>query len=530
MACYIKAKHQLDRLRISLAAPPPYAESLTEECSRLFFQRLRTLIASVLDKVQQECGDLLLTEPLSLNLGELPLIGFDNHFCRCLEEQLLHTLLGYCRHAALSSSHAGRNRLGDSRAARRGEGGQRDQAISSAQSSLQSNSLTLFSHYLDNGFWPTIEYWSGPGTLDEWLLRHLAEPRQNWLPRLAVHCLTQAALRRLCQALQPATLARLCQYLAPSQTLAEPVTQGTLMLCALCHFQQYPQKDIPDAWPLVASAFVPLGYEPLLATLFHDYTTTVPVFATWLRTLWGQPTVRRMLQRQLTSGAYHQLRRWSEDVPAVQPRVLDRAEGVPAVQPRVLDRAEDVPAVQPRVLDSAKTFDVVSQPVNVGNGGITLLWPLLPGLFEQLGLWQEGRFLHIQAQHNAVGWLDELIWADQQYAEWRMPLNKLLCGLPLELSPEWVLPTTREIEVMQQWMLQLPKRLPGWCRLSVMDIRQLFLQRPAWLIPDQEDLVLYIQPEMYDVLLNDWPWPIEIVKLPWMKQLLNVRWDKPPVR
>ncbi len=111
----------------------------------------------------------------------------------------------------------------------------------------------------------------------------------------------------------------------------------------------------------------------------------------------------------------------------------------------------------------------------------------------------------------------------------RTVTNKLLCGLPLDTRLEWTPPDSAVTEVMQHWLSTLAEHLPGWRRLGLADIRELFLQRPAWLVPSNENFTLYIQPEVYDVLLDDWPWPKSVLILPWLVQPLAIEWCKPSV-
>jgi hypothetical protein len=468
---YQSIEHKLDCLKISVSASSDHAERVAEECSRLFHRRLRPLISTVLDRVHQEHGDLLIADPLTLDLGDLPLSDLENRFYQRLEQRLLEWLLRNAKSMTRPPAAA----------------------IATAPVNDPTDALTQFNHYLSRGKWPTTERWAGAGRLDTWLLKQLVAQPRRYLVSLATHCLQPEALRRLYLVLQATTLIRLCRYLVPLQTLTEPITPWTLKLCALRYFQQHPQCAMPS-FREGEQPFVPDSNEYLVVTLFSGYDIASPALNTWLKALWHQPPVRDILKRRLTSPVFQ--------------RLEARLYAVRGEQGAAADK---------------------SLAISIGNGGITLLWPLLPGLFEQLGLLEGKRFLHRQAQLNAVCWLDELIWADGEYAEWRMPLNKLLCGLPLDTRLEWTPPDSVATEVMRHWLSTLTERLPGWKRLGPEDIRQLFLQRPAWLVPANGSFTLYIQPEVYDVLLNDWPWPKNVLMLPWLMQPLTIDWCKPPI-
>lgn len=496
MSNYLTTEHRLDRIRICLDAPACYTDHLTEECSRLFHRRMRTLIAAVLDRVHHECGALLVAAPLTLDLGEMPLFDFENCFCRRLEHQLLEWLLSYAALTVLP-------------------------AAATSPTNTQPDTLKQFGHYLNHGYWSTTEHRSDLEALDTWLLRELATQPQHSLPVLAGHCLYLGSLLRLYRSLQPATLTRLCLHLAQLQSITEPVTQGTLRLCALRYFQLHPQCTVP-VLRQDERAFVLEGNEQLLMILFGGYDTASPALTARLQALWQQSAVHSILERHLTASAYQWLQsRLDRSLVGAMTSIDDSKNNAARRDNSDSNGSGNNSITRHRA--------AVLEPISVSNGGITLLWPLLPGLFEQLGLMEKSQFIHCQAQVDAVCWLDELIWADGHYAEWRMPLNKLLCGLPLDASLEWTQPDTHAVEVMQQWLSTLPQRLPAWKHFGISDIRQLYLQRPAWLVPSHGDFTLYIEPQVYDVLLTDWPWPTGMLMLPWLIKPLIIHWSAPPV-
>lgn len=165
------------------------------------------------------------------------------------------------------------------------------------------------------------------------------------------------------------------------------------------------------------------------------------------------------------------------------------------------------------------------EPLSVSNAGLVLLWPLLPGLLRQLGLLEEQQFSSPQAQLEAVCWLDELIWGDGNMAEWRTPLGKLLCGLPLE-SPlvPWSSPEPKVSEQLQDWLAAIPAQLPGLQRCQASDLRSLFLQRPGQLLQTRSGWQLSVEADASDFLLSQLPWALDFIRLPWMEKPLQVKW------
>ncbi|CBW73540.1 unnamed protein product [Mycetohabitans rhizoxinica HKI 454] len=162
------------------------------------------------------------------------------------------------------------------------------------------------------------------------------------------------------------------------------------------------------------------------------------------------------------------------------------------------------------------------------SAGLVLLWPMLPGLFRTLALLDDtNHFIDASAPLIAAGWLDELAWGDDTVAEWRTPVNKLLCGVALDaMLPDWQPDPTVRAQ-LNGWLAALPSRLPGLHRCGVTDVRQLFLQRPGILTRQpNKRWTLQVEPHAADVLLHAIPWPFEQVWLPWCNDSFCVEWRR----
>ncbi|MGB8699159.1 MAG: contractile injection system tape measure protein, partial [Thermosynechococcaceae cyanobacterium] len=62
---------------------------------------------------------------------------------------------------------------------------------------------------------------------------------------------------------------------------------------------------------------------------------------------------------------------------------------------------------------------------------------------------------------------------------------------------------------------------------SVAGLRTSFLQRPGLLRQTEEGWHLQVEPQTFDVLLNDLPWSIGIVKFAWMPHPIYTEWLNP---
>ncbi|WP_338011053.1 contractile injection system tape measure protein [Photorhabdus temperata] len=68
--------------------------------------------------------------------------------------------------------------------------------------------------------------------------------------------------------------------------------------------------------------------------------------------------------------------------------------------------------------------------------------------------------------------------------------------------------------IIEQWLDAIINQLPTWKKLGRNDVRQLFLQRPGELLIDNQEIKITVQHQPFDLLLTDWPWPLNIAKFP----------------
>ncbi len=160
----------------------------------------------------------------------------------------------------------------------------------------------------------------------------------------------------------------------------------------------------------------------------------------------------------------------------------------------------------------------------VSNAGIILLWPLLPRLFRTFELTQEQNFVDENARMQAICYLDWLAWGDEAVAEWRAPLNRLLCALPPTQELLWQSPALGVRTQLDAWLMHVLTQLPNLSRCGISDLRTLFLQRPGELRKVDNHKVLTLESNAVDVLLHDLPWSLTQVSLPWLVDPLPVTW------
>lgn len=161
----------------------------------------------------------------------------------------------------------------------------------------------------------------------------------------------------------------------------------------------------------------------------------------------------------------------------------------------------------------------------VKGAGIILLAPFLKSFFTTLQLLQANEWVTRQAQVKAVYLLKYLGNGSQQYEEYQLVLEKLLCGLPInhpiEAAPEF---TQADNDEAQDLLLSV---LEHWQRLkntSVNGLRESFFKRDGILTAKESNWQLQVERKTMDVLLESIPWGFSTISLPWNKYIIFTEW------
>lgn len=298
------------------------------------------------------------------------------------------------------------------------------------------------------------------------------------------------------------------------------------------------------------------GNRPSGSILLGQLAYPPLVVMRWLLPLWRQPAVRQVIHRLKGGWCVQRLDAYlscclqrQDDVireeqgeqgeqtalyKAVLSRdntvLLDREEEHTVRDHARLPQSEGIPATSRCAMQPGKggfrspnESRLSSQ--GISNAGLLLLWPLFPQLFSQLGLWKEEQFVSDAVRWQAVYGLDRLVWGEMNPTEERLRLNQVLCGVYFSTS----IPPPAPLSLLQQqqiddWLIAIGQQLVGWQKLSLTDIRQLFLQRAGEINTEGAVPHINVRPEPYDFLLRDWPWPMTLASFPWTEQPLTIVW------
>ncbi|MBS9440744.1 contractile injection system tape measure protein [Photorhabdus heterorhabditis] len=330
---------------------------------------------------------------------------------------------------------------------------------------------------------------------------------------LAKGCLSEQGLQRLLAIRQPALLIainrRLSKRVNKSQHQEELVSSEQLILNALEYIQRYNTQEMPKPDTKIISRITTelnngtINIASIIA-LFRQAATRNSTLNNWLKLLWQTAPVSQNCKKHLSVEEYQYL---SEYFITTGENNHDQ------------HRTDDTQLSEPTLLPEQ------ALPHQVSHAGILVLWPILPVLFNQLGLLEKQKFIHRQAQFSAVALLDYLIWGTEKAPIERKGLNHILCGLMVDENIESTPIEPEKQLATEQWLDGVISQLPAWKKLSHNDVRQLFLQRPGELRIDEQEIKITVQPQPFDALLNDWPWPLNIAKLPWLDRPLLINWQ-----
>jgi hypothetical protein len=213
----------------------------------------------------------------------------------------------------------------------------------------------------------------------------------------------------------------------------------------------------------------------------------------------------------------------SADVTGVPDRPAGPARGYPTTLSLATFASDDHRSPTPlRRPPASPDHDAIY----LDHAGVALLWPLFPSWFALAGLWTERTgFTDAAAPHRAAALIDHLVTGDPAPPEPRLPLAKLLSGLPIDaVYDPGGPPTDAEAAATRAMLADAIAALPMLGRLSVAGLRRAWLARPGRLAVEHGGWVLRVERRPWDLLLDRVPWPLAAVALPWMPDPVRVEW------
>jgi hypothetical protein len=183
----------------------------------------------------------------------------------------------------------------------------------------------------------------------------------------------------------------------------------------------------------------------------------------------------------------------------------------------------DVSASAKTSLSTSIEHPEAADGIYIENAGLVLLHPFLPQFFSALDIAAKDQLIKPE---RALCLLHFLATGQSVAPEYELVLPKILCNLPLlapvDSSPELSDPEKEEATAL------LDAVIGHWEVLrntSPDGLRGTFLLRPGKVSQRGDgDWLLQVEASSFDILLDQLPWGIAMIKLPWMETLLWVEW------
>jgi hypothetical protein len=176
---------------------------------------------------------------------------------------------------------------------------------------------------------------------------------------------------------------------------------------------------------------------------------------------------------------------------------------------------------------SPKSKDILTEDgIYINNAGLVLLQPFLPALFSKCGLLNDsGHIKSPESQHKGAVLLYYLQCGSDQYREWEMPLNKMLCGMaPEDLLPGDIILTESEKEECRELLKAIIKHWTVLKSSSIEAIQNTFLLREGKISKQDNKYYIIVERTGFDVLLDGLPWGFHTIKLGWLDHIIYVEW------
>ncbi|WP_238399141.1 contractile injection system tape measure protein [Photorhabdus bodei] len=320
------------------------------------------------------------------------------------------------------------------------------------------------------------------------LIDQLTQIENKWILLLAKSCLSEHGIQRLLAIKQPALLSainrRLSEKVNKPQYQEELVSSAQLILNALEYLQRHNIQEIPKPNAKIISRIITelnngvINAAPIIRLFRQTINHNLPLNS-WLKQLWQTVSVSRLCQKHLSVEEYQYLLEYfmpnridknTPDKKLVTNNVnfSDVQQHQHLVNQKVMTEdqkilsASDNTYIAGNIRNQLQTINKLQSesvllpektvPYQISNTGILILWPMLPTLFNQLGLLEEKKFIHRQAQFSAVNFLDYLIWGTEERPAERKALNYVLCGLMVDKDIKSITIEPEKQLITSQWL------------------------------------------------------------------------------
>lgn len=183
--------------------------------------------------------------------------------------------------------------------------------------------------------------------------------------------------------------------------------------------------------------------------------------------------------------------------------------------------------IEPKLDHSEKVISFPKEGYYIGNAGLIICAHFLKIIFAGFELIENNVFKNAAAQNRALALTQYMVTGEENVAEFLLPLNKVLCGVPHSAPINRMIDLTqKEKEEAENLLNHLIKHWTILGNSSIESLRNTFLKRKGKLTfeENRSTWLLQIEKTGFDICVERLPWSISIIKLPWMKEPLHVDW------
>ena len=179
-----------------------------------------------------------------------------------------------------------------------------------------------------------------------------------------------------------------------------------------------------------------------------------------------------------------------------------------------------------KTLDNFSDDDLFKNATQILFAGSILLYPYLTRFFKDLDYLSEDKKIKSNKQSRAVSLMVYLLTGKEQAFDYQLHFIKWLLGIPVSafLPLEKSSLTENEKALAEVVLLSLKSHWSVLKNTSIATIRESFLQRAGIMKLDHEQCHLQIERKGIDVLIDQIPFSLSIIRLAWIKQPIIVTW------